>query len=62
MSVSEDKEVHCTVLISGNENKLIEISMKDSNRSKKAEAELRLADHINRYSSIEVIGKATKRS
>ncbi|WP_299006890.1 TraY domain-containing protein [uncultured Shewanella sp.] len=60
--MSEDKDVHCTVIISNSDNELIKRSMKESKRSKTAEAELRLADHINRYSSIEKVGKATKRN
>ena len=53
--------VHCTVFIPSELNKLIEESMKHSKRSKIDDIELRIADHIRKYSSISASGDTKER-
>ncbi|WP_299006887.1 TraY domain-containing protein [uncultured Shewanella sp.] len=53
--------VHCTIFISRELNDLLEESMKYSNRSKIDELELRVSDHIRKYSSISASGETKER-
>lgn len=54
--------VHCVVFIPSELNKLIEESMKYSKRSKTDEIELRITDHIRKYSSISASGDTKERA
>lgn len=50
-----------TVKISATANSLLTISALKSKRSKKCESELRLEDHLRKFSSISEIGVTEKR-
>ncbi|GFN46544.1 traY family protein [Candidatus Regiella insecticola] len=50
-----------TVKISATANSLLTISALKSKRSKKCESELRLEDHLRKFSSISSIGVTEKR-
>lgn len=52
-----DTTVTCS--IQSDSNKLLTLSAKRSKRSKKSEAELRLADHLKRFESITSVGNVS---
>ncbi|CND00439.1 MULTISPECIES: TraY domain-containing protein [Yersinia] len=57
------REIKTTVTCNLNEesDELLMDSAQKTGRTKKKEAELRLADHLRRFSSIEQVGQATER-
>lgn len=59
---SDLKGTWITIELSSEINGLITTAKEDSRRSKRAEAELRLADHLKRFSHISAEGIVTERN